>query len=81
MISSFDWKDIGTRAGWTFAQTFLVFVIPALVAAGNAKTPDFTAVGATVVSGLLAASAAALSVIKTAIAQRLAARKARRQDL
>lgn len=63
-----DWKDVATRAAWTFAQSFL-----AVYAAF-----EFTTVGDFVAPSLLntaavAGVAALLSFVKTIVAQQVAA--------
>lgn len=60
-----DWRDTAERAGWTFAETFLVVIIPALsVASGD---HDASKLGAAAITAGLAAAAAGLSVVKTAL--------------
>ncbi len=70
-----DFRDIGARAGWTALQTFLAVVVPALILAASEPRLDLSPILVTAVSGLLSGIAAGLSVIKTAIAQHLKARR------
>lgn len=56
-----DWRDIGTRAAWTFLQAFLaVFVV----------SGDWSEVASSATAAAVAAVAAVLSMAKTWLVQR-----------
>jgi hypothetical protein len=69
-----DWKDILTRAGWTAAECFAALAASAF--AVFASSHDIDVLAWTLGSAVVAALAAGISIVKTAIVQKRDAWKA-----
>jgi len=57
-----NWRDVISRAAWTFAQAFLAVLV---------ISPDWSEVATSAKAGAVAGLAALLSLAKTTVAQRM----------